>query len=88
MSDKTKKLHSLQNILIDEFIARIESGEATPSDLNAARQLLKDNGIHVALKPDNPLANLVAGLPFEDASERVIQRAEEVISNKWESQNN
>ena len=45
MSDKTEKLYSLQDILINEFIERIESGAASPSDLNAARQLLKDNGI-------------------------------------------
>lgn len=79
MSETSKRLHALQGMLIDEFIERIESGQATPSDLNAARQLLKDNGIHVALKPNNPLANLVAGLPFEDESDRIIQRAEEVI---------
>jgi len=78
MSQNNKKLHQLQDILIDEFIARIQSGEASPSDLNAARQLLKDNGVHAALKPDNPLANLIAGLPFDDESDRVIQRAEGV----------
>ncbi len=82
MSNNSKKLHQLQDILIDEFIGRIESGEATPSDLNAARQLLKDNGVHAVLKPDNPLANLVAGLPFDDESERVIRRAEGVINEK------
>ena len=49
MSDKTLKLNNLQDILIDEFIERINSGAATPSDLNAARQLLKDNGIHAAV---------------------------------------
>tara|TARA_B100001939_G_C16469184_1_gene416444 strand:+ start:234 stop:488 length:255 start_codon:yes stop_codon:yes gene_type:complete len=83
MKDKSKKLHQLQDILIDEFIGRIQSGEASPSDLNAARQLLKDNGIHAALKPDNPLANLVAGLPFDDESDRVVMRPKE----QWESQN-
>lgn len=83
MSKETeKKLHSLQDMLIDEFVTRIQSGEATPSDLNAARQLLKDNGVHVAMKPDNPLANLVAGLPFDDESSPVIRRAEGVINAK------
>ena len=66
MSDKNEKLHSLQDLLIDEFINRIQSGEATPSDLNAARQLLKDNNIHAAVKNDNPMANLVSILPFND----------------------
>ena len=42
MANKTKRLHELQDILIEEFILRIQTGEASPSDLNAARQLLKD----------------------------------------------
>ena len=51
MSDpKADKLNILQDLLIDEFIERIKSGEAQASDLNAARQLLKDNGIHASLK--------------------------------------
>ena len=63
-----EKLQTLQKLLIDEFISRIESGEALPSDLNAARQLLKDNGIHSGISKDNPLENLVKILPFEDAA--------------------
>ena len=97
MSDKTKKLHSLQNILIDEFITRIESGEATPSDLNAARQLLKDNGIHVALNPDNPLADpafqivKAAHDRLEDEERlqfcvRICTAAEEAVERKVKSQ--
>ncbi len=66
MSDKNEKLHNLQDLLIDEFITRIASGEASPSDLNAARQLLKENDIHAAVKNDNPMANLVSMLPFND----------------------
>ena len=62
MAKPSDKLHFLQDLLIDEFTARIRSGEATPSDLNAARQLLKDNGIHCALEKDNPLQGLVESL--------------------------
>ena len=80
MANKTQRLHQLQDILIEEFIARIQTGEASPSDLNAARQLLKDNGIHAQLKPDNPLANLIAGLPFDDESDRVVERHDEKLS--------
>ena len=79
MANNSQKLHILQGILIDEFVARIESGEASPADLNAARQLLKDNGVHVALKNDNPLADLVSKLPFDDPSDKVIRRAEDII---------
>jgi len=71
MSDKTEKLYSLQDLLISEFIQRIQSGEASPSDLNAARQLLKDNGIHAQVTNENPLGNLVDMLPFQDDSENI-----------------
>jgi hypothetical protein len=75
MSDKNEKLHNLQDLLIDEFITRIASGEASPSDLNAARQLLKDNDIHAAVKNDNPMANLVSMLPFnDDGVDKVISQ--------------
>jgi hypothetical protein len=65
--NQEQRLKSLQSLLIDEFIARIESGEAAPSDLNAARQLLKDNGIHAGLSKDNPMESLVNLLPFDEA---------------------
>ena len=64
--DSNEKLYGLQDLLIDEFIKRIESGEASPSDLNAARQLLKDNQINATVSNENPLANLVSMLPFND----------------------
>jgi hypothetical protein len=66
MSDSSEKLYGLQDLLIDEFIDRIQSGEASPSDLNAARQLLKDNQISATVTNDNPMANLVSMLPFDD----------------------
>ncbi len=72
MSDKTDKLYNLQDLLISEFIQRIESGEASPSDLNAARQLLKDNNIHAQVTNENPLGNLVDMLPFQDDSENIV----------------
>jgi len=63
-----ERLKDLQSLLIGEFISRIESGEAAPSDLNAARQLLKDNGIHAGLSKDNPMEDLVKILPFDEAA--------------------
>ena len=79
MSDKTEKLYSLQDLLISEFIQRIQSGEASPSDLNAARQLLKDNGINAQVTNDNPLGNLVDMLPFRDDSEHIMLAANEKL---------
>ena len=74
MSINSKKLYNLQDLLIDEFIQRIESGEASPSDLNACRQLLKDNNIHAAVSDANPMADLVSMLPFDDVTDRVISQ--------------
>lgn len=74
MSEKTTKLNDLQDILIDEFILRIKSGNATPSDLNAARQLLKDNNILATITNDNPMNDLVKVLPFNDEGvDRVLK---------------
>ena len=68
-TEKSKKLDLLQDMLIDEFMERIKSGEATPSDLNAARQLLKDNGVQCQISDSNPASDLMKLLPFEDAIE-------------------
>lgn len=68
IDNQEERLKNLQSLLIDEFIMRIESGEAAPSDLNAARQLLKDNGIHAGLSKNNPMENLVNLLPFDEAA--------------------
>jgi hypothetical protein len=72
MDKQAEKLNILQDMLIDEFIERIKSGEAQASDLNAARQLLKDNGVHASLKADNPMAELIKVLPFQDETDNVI----------------
>lgn len=77
MSATTEKLNALQDMLINEFIERIQAGAATPSDLNAARQLLKDNGVHAQVTNDNPLGSLVDMLPFRDDSEHVKLAANE-----------
>jgi len=66
MKDSKEKLYNLQDLLIEEFIDRIKSGEASPSDLNAARQLLKDNQINATVTDENPMSTLVNILPFND----------------------
>jgi hypothetical protein len=64
-----EKLYLLQDLLTDDFITRIKSGDAEPSLLNAARQYLKDNNIHASLKQDDKLQDLVSVLPFKDEEE-------------------
>jgi len=68
-----EKMEVLQNLLTDEFIERIKMGEAEPSLLNAARQFLKDNGIHSSLHQDDKIQDLVSVLPFKDAEEVVAK---------------
>ena len=63
-----EKMHILQNLLTNEFIERIKLGEAEPSLLNAARQYLKDNGVHSALKQDTKMQDLVSVLPFKESN--------------------
>ena len=45
MEDNKKALESLHTVLVQELLDRIRAGDAKPSDLNVARQFLKDNGI-------------------------------------------
>jgi hypothetical protein len=78
MSNKQEledKFYLLQDLLTDEFIDRIKSGDAEPSLLNAARQHLKDNNIHASLKQDNKMQDLVSVLPFKDEEDEPIKEA-------------
>ena len=67
--DNSARMHVLQDLLTDEFIERIKLGDAEPSLLNAARQYLKDNGIHEGLKQDTKIQDLVSILPFKEEEE-------------------
>lgn len=59
-----QKLHSQ---LGEELLARIESGEATASELSVARQFLNDNSITGIPKGDNALGQLSESLSAFDA---------------------
>ena len=63
---RNQKMEGLQDLLIDEFIRRIQDGDAPAADLSAARQFLKDNNISAQVTDENPLAKLVEVLPFRD----------------------
>lgn len=65
-------LESLHGKLAEDLIRRIQNGEATASDLNVARQFLKDNGIEQLPTRENETGRLVQNLPF-DASEEDTQ---------------
>ena len=63
MDDKV--LSDLYNALASELLGRIRSGEANAAELNVARGFLKDNGIDATPTQSEPLADLVASLPFK-----------------------
>lgn len=63
LSDITAKLHEG---LARELLDRVMSGEATTTDLNVARQFLKDNGVDSVAEKGSPLGELGKVLPFND----------------------
>ena len=62
-----KVLDELHTELAETLLQKVRSGEAKASDLNVARQFLKDNGIEGLPADNTPLKELVDELPFEEA---------------------
>lgn len=56
-------LGQLHTVLAEDLLRRIQSGEATPAELNAAIKFLQNNGIEAVHAENSPLAALVASLP-------------------------
>ena len=67
MEDNKKALENLHTALVQELLGRIRAGDAKPSDLNVARQMLKDNGIECLPVPESPFGDLMASLPDLEA---------------------
>lgn len=61
-------LGELHGALADILTDRLRSGEATASDMNVARQFLKDNGIEALIEKSDKLQGLLDSLPdLEDS---------------------
>lgn len=74
--DRSDKLYELQDLLIEEFLLRVKSGEASTADLSTVRQFLKDNNVSAVVTDDSPLHELVSALPFhEDHVDRIVDMA-------------
>jgi len=66
MTDKDL-MDQLHSTLANTLLSRIKDPDVKASDLNVARQFLKDNGIEALAAEGSPLADLVATLPdFND----------------------
>jgi hypothetical protein len=60
-----KKLSELHNQLTDKLLERIRDPEVKASDLNVARQFLKDNNIDCVPTETNSIGKLAEELPFK-----------------------
>ena len=67
-----KNLKELHGVLAEQLLKRIKDPEAKASDLNVARQFLKDNGIEAIPVDNSPLKALVDELPFDTEEDRVL----------------
>ena len=63
MSDK--KLKELHAVLAEKLLKKVKDPDATASELNVARQFLRDNNIDCVPAEGSPLQNLVDELPFD-----------------------
>ena len=63
MSDK--KLKELHEVLAEKLLEKVKSSDATASELNVARQFLRDNGIDAVPTEGSPLQRLAEELPFD-----------------------
>ena len=66
-----KNLKELHGVLAEQLLKRVKDPEAKASDLNVARQFLKDNGIEAIPVDNSPLKSLVDELPF-DTEESIV----------------
>ena len=63
MSDK--KLKELHAVLAEKLLKKVKDPDATASELNVARQFLRDNNIDCVPVEGSPLQKLVDELPFD-----------------------
>ena len=67
-----KNLKELHGVLAEQLLKRVKDPEAKASDLNVARQFLKDNDIEAIPVDNSPLKALVDELPFDTEEDRVL----------------
>ena len=71
MSDE--KLKELHGVLANKLLERVKDPEVTSSDLNVARQFLKDNNIDAVPTQDSPLQKLIEELPFDEKRKNPVK---------------
>lgn len=72
----TDLLEKLHNATAQLLLDKVESGEATASEIAQAVKMLKDNGIDVSDQGDTPIdglgQSLSSRLPFSDPSDPTV----------------
>tara|TARA_Y100000592_G_scaffold67729_1_gene105225 strand:+ start:236 stop:457 length:222 start_codon:yes stop_codon:yes gene_type:complete len=71
MSDE--KLKELHGVLATKLLERVKDPEVKSSDLNVARQFLKDNNIDAVPTQDSPLQKLIEELPFDEKRKNPVK---------------
>ncbi len=70
MSEKLKELHT---VLANKLLDKVKDPEVKSSDLNVARQFLKDNGIDAVPVDDSPLQKLLDEMPFDEKRKNPVK---------------
>lgn len=63
MAASEELLGRLHDAVAADLLQRVQSGGATPAELNAAIKFLKDNGIEALATEDSTLGKLVDEMP-------------------------
>ena len=73
MANRAKEgdFENLHNLLTQELINRIQSGEASTADLKAACDWLKANDVTGVASESSPLAGLIPELDFDDVKKHM-----------------
>ena len=70
--NNNKNLKELHYVLAEKLLERVKDPEVKASDLNVARQFLKDNCIEAIPVDNSPLKALVDELPFNTEEELTL----------------
>jgi ABC-type Zn uptake system ZnuABC Zn-binding protein ZnuA len=65
MQDPKNKLENLHELLAQKLLERLRDPEVKASDLNVARQFLKDNNIDCIPTENRTVSKLAEELPFK-----------------------
>jgi hypothetical protein len=74
---KNKELELLHSELTNKLLEKVRDDDCKASDLNVARQFLKDNGIEALPVDNSPLKSLVDELPFNTDDEEEVYNAKD-----------